>query len=177
MFDNTHTHQDQEYIEALMMDALDGSLSKSGERELNKYLEQNPALAEELRGMMAVETLFADATLVEPPQQFVEQTMAQLPNLTMRKWATGLVGAFVILLSILPIAIITFLFSNMPAQEEILALTESILSGLAQLVMSVFGFVQNQPIALAIPAVMIGSIFLWTFTYRRMVGNLIPARG
>lgn len=177
MFDNTNTHHDQEYIEALMMDALDGSLSKSGERELNKYLEQNPTLAEELQGMMAVESLFANAALVEPPQQFVEQTMAQLPNLTVRKWATGLVGVSVILLSILPIGIITFLFSNMPAQEEILALTESVLSGLAQLIMSAIGFAQTQPIALAVPAAMLGSIFLWAFTYRRMVGNLIPARG
>ncbi|MEM8863784.1 MAG: hypothetical protein AAGD96_36200 [Chloroflexota bacterium] len=177
MFDETNTHEDQEYLEALMLDALDGNLSKSGERELNKYLENNPALAEELKGMMAVETLFADVGLVEPPKEFVAETIAQLPNLSVRKWATGFVGALVIILGILPIALITFLFSNMPAQEAILALTESVISSLAQVVLSLFGFVQNQPIALGIPAIMIGSIFLWTITYRRMVGNLIPARG
>ena len=177
MLHDTDNLNDQEYIEALMMDAIDGTLSRSGKRELNSYLESNPSMAEELAAMQAVDSLFAEPQMIEPPTAFVENTMAHLPNLTVRKWTTGLLGALLILLGLAPIALITLLFSNMPAQTAVLEMTEAILSGAAQLVSGLIGYVTNQPVALAVPAIMFSSIFLWYALYRRMVGSLVPARG
>lgn len=177
MFNNTDNLNDQEYIEALMMDAIDGTLSRSGKRELDNYLSSNPSMAEELAAMQAVDSLFAEPQMIEPPTAFVENTMAHLPNLTVRKWTTGLLGALVIILGLAPLALITFLFSNMPAQTVILELTEAIISGAAQLVAGLIDYASNQPVTLAVPAVMFSSIFLWYALYRRMVGSLTPVRG
>lgn len=174
MLNNTDSQNEQEYIEALMMDAIDGTLSKTGKRELEVYLAKHQHLAEELSAMQAVDSLFSEPEMIEPPADFVQNTMNQLPNLTVRRWSTGLVGAFAIVLALTPLALITFLFSNMPAQTAVLGMTEAILSGLAQLVTGLVDYAAEQPIALGIPVVMFSSIFLWYVLYRRMVGSLTP---
>ena len=176
MLNDTDNLNEQEYIEALMMDAIDGTLSRSGQRELNRFLASDPSLAEELTAMQAVDSLFAEPQLLEPPAAFVENTMAHLPNLTVRKWTTGLLSALLIMLGLAPLALIIFLFSNLSAQTVILELTEAILSGVAQLLTGLIGSVTNQPATLAVPVIMFSSMFLWYALYRRMVGSLVPAR-
>lgn len=177
MLNNTDNLNEQEYIEALMMDAIDGTLSKSGRRELNSYLDANPSMAEELAAMQAVDSLFAAPQMIEPPAAFVENTMAHIPNLAVRQWTKGLLGALFIVIGLLPLAGLTFLLSNMPGQTTVLELTEAILSGAAQLLTGLIEYSTNQPITLAVPVVMFSSIFLWYALYRRMVGSLVPVRG
>jgi len=176
MLDHTNNQTKQEYIEALMMDAVDGTLSKTGKRELDSFLAADPRLAEELMAMQAVESFFAQPqVLIEPPADFVQNTMAQLPNLTVRKWATGLIGALAIVLGLFPLALITFLFSNMPAQTAILDMTEVLLSGITQLILGIVDYTAEQPLTWVIPTMMLGSILLWFTLYRRMVGSFTPA--
>jgi anti-sigma factor RsiW len=177
MLNYTDNHNEQEYIEALMMDAIDGTLSKTGKRELDNYLKANPNMALELSSMQAIDSIFASPQMIGPPAEFVQNTMAHLPSLTMHRWATGLLGALFIVLGLLPLTLITFLFSNMPAQTAVLEMAEAILSGVAQLVTGLIGYAADQPITLGIPVVMFSSIFLWYALYKRMVGRLVPVRG
>ena len=167
---------DREYIEALMMDALDGNLSKSGERELNTYLAGNPDMANELAGMQEVNALFADVEMVEPSADFVANTMDMLPRPSTSRWVVGVGFALALFVALAPLAGLTYLFSNLPAQATVLQLTESILNGLAQLVLSFSELASSQPISYLIPIAMVGSILLWAAVYRRTVGAILPAR-
>ncbi len=167
---------DREYIEALMIDALDGNLSKSGERELNRYLATNPDLASELASMQEVNTLFSDVEMVEPPADFVVNTMDMLPRPSRSRWVVGIGFALALFITLAPLALMTYLFSSLPAQASVLQLTESILNGLAQLVLSFSELASSQPANYLIPLVMVGSILLWAAVYRRTVGAILPAR-
>ena len=173
----TKPPDEREYIEALLLDALDGNLSRSGERELNRYLKSDPELAEELASMQSVEILFTDIEMVEPPVNFVQNTMDQIPNPAVSRWIVGFGFALTVLLALTPLAAIAYFFSNLPAQETILQLTETVLNALAQAVLSVSEFAAGQPMVYIVPIVMVGSILLWTTLYRRMVGAILPARG
>lgn len=172
----TKPQDEREYIEALMMDALDGNLSKAGERELNKYLAADPALASELESLQGVDLLFSTIEMAEPPAQFVENTMANLPRPTFNRWLVGISTALVMVLALTPVVLGVYLFNNVPAQETTLQLTRSFLEGMAQLVVSLIQIIADQPLSLIVPGVMVGSIFLWVSLYRRMVGSLVPAR-
>ncbi len=177
MMNETKPPDEREYVEALMMDALDGNLSKSGERELNKFLAADPQLQIEMADMQGINDLFSDVQMIEPPADFVQNTMAQLPRPTMNRWLVGFGVASLILAALAPLTILIYLFSTMPAQEAVLLITETVLDGLAQLVLSLTELAANQPLTLAIPVFMVGSIFLWAALYRRMVGSLRPVRG
>lgn len=176
MIKETKPPSEREYIEALMMDALDGNLSKSGERELNSFLTADPQLEKELAELKGVNHLFSDVQMVEPPADFVQNTMQMLPRPGMNRWVMGFGVSLLILSALAPLTILIYLFSTMPAQEAILLITETVLDGLAQLVLSLTELAANQPLMLAIPVIMVGSIFLWAALYRRMVGALKPVR-
>ena len=180
MMNENKPQDEQEYIEALMMDALDGNLSKSGERELNRFLAEDPKLADMLDSLQNIDRLFSDIEMVEPPAQFVENTMANLPRPTFNRWLMGISAALVMMLALAPVILGVYLVNNISAQEAVFQLTQSFLDGMTQVVYDLTQTVAAQPLSVSVSvivsAVMIGSIFLWILLYRRMVGSLVRTR-
>lgn len=153
-------------VYALMLDAIEGQLSDAQEEELASYLLKYPDLATELDSMKG-HTPFAErftCELATPSTAFVEETVAYLPNLRLRRYIMGSFAGLLIIVSILPFAGLFLLVANAS-----MALIEAFLSGLAQIIYNAGYSVITQPITLAIVAFMLGSILLWSTMYRRMV--------
>jgi anti-sigma factor RsiW len=72
-----------ERIEILMMDALDGEITPADRAELNAYLQNRPALAEEWAMMQTIDTLFQETPVVVPEVGFAQRTLDQMD----REWA------------------------------------------------------------------------------------------
>ena len=74
---------------ALMMDMLDGEASENQVRTLEAHLRACPECEREWRALVAIDTLFRQTPALSPAADFVEKTLARLPNRRARIWAMG----------------------------------------------------------------------------------------
>ena len=167
---------------ALMMDALDGTLSMAQERELQQYLQDYPVLAAEWRSMQVVDSWLTDAPLVEPAADFTAQTMLRLPNLSVRRWAVAISFAIVLILGMVPIlgaavALTAFSSADLVGSLQFLSsLTRIVADASFQILLSWGEFATQNPATIGMFLLMIGAITLWSGVYNQMVNRPVVVR-
>lgn len=153
-------------IYALMFDAIEGTLTTAQEEELASYLTEHPEFAQEMSEYGGMEDIFSTVELgmVEPPATFVEDTLAFLPNLKLRRLLSAFSVAILIVSGLLPI----FLFINI-INSASYELFEAFVTGMVQFMLDAGFTLAAQPLSLVVVGMMLGSILLWSAIYRRMV--------
>lgn len=178
-------HQDriEERLSVLIMDALDGEISRQDRRELEELLVDRPDMAREWAMMQTIDTLFRETPLLQPTTDFAQRTVARLPSRRARVWAVGTLFLFILVSGALPLAVVAWLGSNYGAalsEPAVLggvgqvfgtigALLQVVTNGLWRL-LTAFGeqMVQN-PVIWGWMAVMIGMVLLWSGVYGRLL--------
>lgn len=165
---------------ALMMDMLDGEASEIQVRELEAHLRACPDCSSEWRALIAIDTLFRQTPALSPAADFVEKTLARLPNRRMRIWAMGTIYGAILLGGLIPLALLALLgYRLMPVLSQP-ALVGSILESLqttqrtagivlAALVSGAGEVLVQQPVYVGYLLVIAGIIFLWGGVYRRLL--------
>lgn len=158
--------REEDNVYALMLDALDGELTAAQEEELASYFQKYPDLATEfeLMGENTFDFATVQVSLASPSALFVEETIAYLPNLRLRRYVMASLAILLMVATVLPVAGLLLLLANAS-----LELVEVFVSGLAQLVYEAGYSVLTQPVFIAIIGFMLGSILLWSTMYRRLV--------
>lgn len=165
---------------ALMMNMLDGEASENEVQELESHLRACPECNREWRALMAIDTLFRQTPALSPAADFVEKTLARLPNRQARMWAMGTVYAAILLGGLLPLALLGLVvYRLMPVLSQP-ALVGSIFESLqttyrmagivlAALASGAGEALVQQPMYVGWMLVAAGIIFLWSGVYKRLV--------
>lgn len=167
-------------IMAFMMDALDGVLSEQDERILTAQLIHYPELAQEWQAMQAIDELFTTAPMAAPPARFAAQTMARLPNLTMRRTVSAAVFTLFFIGGLLPFLFVVglgvLLLGDGTAVSTLFNIVGNfgqfsavLLGAIGQLIVGMGNSLGQYPAVMGTIMVMIGSIFLWSGVYRQLV--------
>ncbi len=165
---------------ALMMDMLDGEASENQARMLETHLRACPECDREWRALVTIDTLFRQTPALSPAADFVEKTLARLPNRRMRIWAMGAIYGAILLGGLIPLALLGLLaYRLMPVLSQP-ALVTSIFESLqttyrtagiilAALVSGAGEVLVQQPAYVGYMLVVAGIIFLWSGVYRRLM--------
>ncbi|MFL7837942.1 MAG: anti-sigma factor family protein [Candidatus Promineifilaceae bacterium] len=171
---------DHNDIFALMMDMLDGEASESEARTLEAHLRACPECEQEWRALVAIDTLFRQTPALSPAADFVEKTLARLPNRRARIWAMGAIYSAILLGGLIPLAMLGYLgYKLLPVLSQP-ALIGSVLKSLgttyhaASVIMGALASgageaLVQQPVYVGLMMVVAGIIFLWGGVYRRLV--------
>jgi predicted anti-sigma-YlaC factor YlaD len=167
-------------IFALMMDMLDGEASEEGIHMLETHLRACPECEQEWRALVAIDTLFRQTPALSPAADFVEKTLARLPNRQARIWAMGAIYGAILLGGLIPLVLIGYLgFRLLPVLSQP-ALLGSIYESLnityraatvilAALLSGAGEVLIQQPIYMGVLLVVAGIIFVWGGVYKRLV--------
>lgn len=167
---------------ALMMDMLDGEPLEYQVRDLETHLRACPDCSREWRALVAIDTLFRQTPALSPAADFVEKTLARLPNRRMRIWAMGAIYGAILFGGLIPLALLGLLaYRLMPVLSQP-ALVGSIFESLqttyrttgivmAALASSAGEVLVQQPMYVGYMLVVAGIIFLWGGVYRRLVAT------
>lgn len=172
---NNNEEFDEAY--ALMMDALDGTLSARQERELRQYLQTYPELAEEWNALQVVDSWLMDAPQAQPTENFVEHTILRLPNLYLRRWAVAVSFAVVLLLGMLPmlglaVAFTAFSNADLVASLQFLAQMGGVVAdAMVQWLIGWGEFTTQNPAMIGMMLLMVGAVTLWSGVYNQMVNR------
>ena len=165
---------------ALMMDMLDGEASGNEVQALEAHLRACPECEREWRALVAIDTLFRQTPALSPAADFVEKTLARLPNRRARIWAMGAIYGAVLLGGLIPLVLLGYLgYRLMPVLSQP-TLIESIFESLgttyraagiilAALASGAGEVLVQQPTYVGYMLVVAGIIFLWGGVYRRLV--------
>lgn len=173
---------DHDDVFALMMDVLDGEASEVQSQQLETHLRACPECNREWHALVAIDTLFRQTPALSPAADFVEKTLARLPNRRMRVWAMGTLYGAILLGGIAPLAILGFLAARLMPVLSQPALVESVLGSLqttyrttgtvlAALANGAGEVLVQQPIYVGWMLVLAGIVFLWGGVYRRLLAT------
>ena len=165
---------------ALMMDMLDGEASADQTQTLESHLRACPECDREWRALVAIDTLFRQTPALSPAADFVEKTLARLPNRQMRIWAMGTIYGAILLGGLIPLALLGLLANRLMPVLSQPALVTSVFESLqttyrtagiilAALVSGAGEVLVQQPVYVGYMLVITGIIFLWSGVYRRLV--------
>lgn len=164
----------------LMMEALDGELTEMESAELGDYLQRDPAVAQEWRAMLAVDTLFRLTPSLTPPHSLVNRTLARLPDTGANRWVVGALFVMLLLLGLTPL-VIFFWFSAQTGSSSLPELSTGsanqlvmLLQTLLRAALSVLAdVVREQPVVLGWLTVMLGIVLSWRTLYRQLTGSAL----
>ncbi len=167
-------------IFALMMDTLDGEASEHQARDLETHLRACPECNREWRALVAIDTLFRQTPALSPAADFVQNTLARLPNRRMRIWAISTIYGAALLGGLIPLALLVLLANRLMPVLRQPALVQSIIESLqathrttgtvlAALANGAGEAIVQQPVYVGWILVVAGIIFLWGGVYRRLV--------
>lgn len=176
----TTTIYSEDEVMALMMDALDGTLSASDHDILTAQLTHHPDLAQEWEAMQLVDELFSTAPMIAPPPHLAAQTIARLPNLTMRRTVSAAVFTVLFIGGLLPFLLVvglglmvlgdgTAVYTLLDVLGNFGQFSAVVLGAFGQLLLGMGDYLGQNPAVVGIFMVMIGSIFLWSGVYRQLV--------
>lgn len=169
----------------LMMDALDGEIVVEDQQLLAVHLQMCPSCQQEWQAMVAIDSLFCRAPLLDPAPDFSQRTLARLPNQRVRLLAVGTIYLTLLVSGILPLlllggaayllapmlgdpAVIDAILQLLGKSGQILgAVGQGLLNGFSQLLI-------EQPSLMGWVLVMIGIVFLWGGVYRQLL--TVPPR-
>jgi anti-sigma factor RsiW len=164
---------------ALMMDALDGELADDGRSRLESHLRACPPCMQEWTAITAVDTLFRQATAVNPPVGFAERTLEALPNRQLRVLTMGILYMMLLFSGILPLLLgglaVTVLRPSLDQPGVWESLWQSAVH-IVQVIGTVFGallisvgdFIGQYPAVLGWALVMAGVVSLWSGVLRHL---------
>jgi hypothetical protein len=164
----------------LMMDALDGELAEDGRAELESHLRACPRCLREWQALSTIDALFRQTPALRPATDFVQRTIALLPDRRLRLWTMGVMYLFLLLSGIIPLLIgaivYTLLrpaFSQPTVWESLLQSVEKIFQVMGTVLNALFisagEFIGQNPAALGWLLVMIGIVSLWGGIFRQAV--------
>lgn len=176
---------DHDEFYGLMMDALDGEILVDDQQLLEAHLQMCSSCQHEWQAMMAIDTLFRRAPLLDPAPDFSQRTLARLPDQRARLLAIGTIYVTLLLSGILPLLLLGGgLYLLFPMLQEpavvdgimqLLGKSGQLLGAIGQALLN--GFSQlliEQPSLMGWVLVMIGILFLWGGVYRQLL--TVPAR-
>ncbi|MCA9925059.1 MAG: hypothetical protein KC421_21945 [Anaerolineales bacterium] len=174
--------EQEDRIYMLMMDALDGELSAEQHDELTSHLQTRPALMREWQSLQAIDTLFRSTPALQPTADFVQRTVARLPNHRARIRVITIVYILLLLSGVLPLLFGLLVLNRLGTVLSEPALLggvwQAVYNGLlvaGAVVRAIFTavseFVSQQPIVLGLLLVMVGVVFVWSGIYRQLVGQ------
>jgi anti-sigma factor RsiW len=171
---------DHNNIFALMMDMLDGEASEDEVRTLEAHLRACPECEQEWRALVAIDTLFRQTPALSPAADFVEKTLALLPNRRARIWAMSTIYGTILLGGLIPLLLLGYLgYKLLPILSQP-ALVGSVFESLgttyraasvilAALACGAGEVLMQQPVYIGLLMVVTGIIFLWGGVYKRLV--------
>jgi hypothetical protein len=165
---------------ALMMDALDGELAEDGHVELESHLRACPGCLREWQALSTIDTLFRQTPMLSPATDFVQRTIARLPDRRLRLWTMGVMYLFLLLSGIAPLLIgglfyllLRPVFSQPTVWASLLQSVEKIFQVIGTVLNALFisagEFIGQNPAALGWLLVMIGIVSLWGGVFRQTV--------
>jgi len=168
-----------EEIFTLMMDALDGELANENRQEMEAHLRACPDCMLEWQSLLAIDRLFRQSPTLSPAADFVERTVALLPNRRTRIWAVSAIYGLVLISGIIPILLGIFAFSRIIPVLTQPGLVQSILESLqstwqvsitilSALLSGLGEAILQQPASIGWLMVMLGIVFLWSGVYRQL---------
>lgn len=169
-------------IFALMMDMLDGEASENQAQMLETHLRACPECEREWRALVAIDTLFRQTPALSPAADFVEKTLARLPNRQARIWAMGTIYGAVLLGGLIPLVLLGYLIYRLMPVLSQPSLIESVFESLgttyraagiilAALASGAGEVLVQQPVYVGYMMVIAGIIFLWGGVYRRLIAT------
>ncbi|HSH02127.1 MAG TPA: zf-HC2 domain-containing protein [Anaerolineae bacterium] len=169
---------DHEQSYALMMDALDGVISNTEQETLNQHLLICNDCRYEWESLQAIDFLFMEAPMVEPPPNFVQTTMAQLPNYRLRVWTASFAYLFLLLGGLIPALGMGFFSWQLVTQPvlvgvigqtagELLRIGQILFNAFFQIMGSTGDLLGQYPAIPGMLFIMLGSIALWISIYER----------
>jgi hypothetical protein len=178
-----YEERQEEKMIALMMDALDGELSRAGQLELETLLLDEPELAREWAMMQAIDVLFKETPMLQPAPSFAQRTLARLPNHRARMLALAGVFVFMLMTGFLPVVGVAWFSGNYgsalsepavlsgvsQAFAAILNVIEVVLQGSWQLLMAIGQQAIQNRLVWGWVAVMVGVVLLWGGVYGQLV--------
>lgn len=170
---------EHEEIFTLMMDALDGELAADNRQVMEAHLRACPACTREWQSLLAIDHLLRQSPVLSPAADFVERTVAMLPNRRARIWAVSAVYGLVLLSGVIPILLGIFAISRVIPVLIQPGLVQSIWDSLQstwQVAITIFSALLSglgeaillQPTLIGWVMVMIGVVFLWSGVYRQL---------
>lgn len=169
---------EEERMMTLMLEALDGELTEAESAELGAYLQQDPALAQEWRAMLAVDTLFRLTPSLAPSHSLVNRTLARLPDPSANRWVVGTLFVTLLLLGLMPVIVFLWLSAQVGGSSLLELSTNSasqlvvLVQALLRAALSVLAdVVRAQPAVWGWLAVMLGIILSWRTLYRQLTGE------
>lgn len=160
----------EQRIDELMMNALDGEISAEESAELHNYLANHPALSAEWSVMLQIEAILCDTAPISVPVHFAQRTMARLPNPNYRRFMGAIFYIVMVIAGSLPILLAIWLVSQLgfvntwqlgqQFSNALQLLTSNLLTSL--------GSTTIQPALLGSSLFIAGLIGLWVTVYRRM---------
>ncbi|MFQ5420576.1 MAG: anti-sigma factor family protein [Anaerolineae bacterium] len=169
---------------SLMMDALDGELAESRQRELEAHLQACPPCGREWQALVAIDALFRQTPALAPVADFAQRTLARLPNRRYRRWAMSVLYLMLLGVGVAPAVlgylavdalrpvlsepnILSSLLGTLGHFAEVLGtVLRALLSGAGE-------YVLQQPAVFGVLLVMAGLVSVWGGVYRQL---LIPQR-
>jgi anti-sigma factor RsiW len=173
---------EHEEIAPLMMEALDGELTKDRQRDLEAHLMSCESCAREWQAIQAIHQLFLQAPILSPAADFTQRTLARLPNRRLRILVTGSIYSLLLISGVVPLAIFiwlavqfapalnqpAFMGGLLQAGGQVLQLLGAALSACWQGLGTVGELLGQQPAILGGLFVMIGVVFLWSGVYSQL---------
>lgn len=177
----TTTYSEDDLM-AFMMDALDGTLSANDQHVLTTQLRHYPELAQEWEAMQLVDNLLLAAPMMAPPRHFATQTMACLPNLTMRRTVSAALFTVLFIGGLLPFLFVaglgvmllgggTAVFGLLDVLGNFGQFSALLLGAFGKLLLGMGNYMGEYPAVMGTFMVMLGSIFLWSGVYRQLVAS------
>ena len=167
---------------ALMMDMLDGEASENETQMLEAHLRTCPECDREWRALVAIDTLFRQTPALSPAADFVERTLARLPNRQARIWAMGAIYSAILFGGLIPLLLLGYLgFRLLPVLSQP-ALIQSVIESLgttyrtagivlAALASGAGEVLIQQPVYVGYLLVVVGIIFIRGGVYRRLLAT------
>lgn len=176
---------EHEEIYMLMMEALDGDLSDSENREMVEHLATCHSCAREWQAVQTIHQLFLQTPALSPAADFTQRTLAILPNTSYRIWLIGAIYGFLLISGVLPLVVIGWLATTfapaltepafgrglVQAGSQLLSLVSAVLNAFWQGVGGLVQILTQQPAVLGWFFVMVGVVFLWGGVYRQLTAN------
>jgi anti-sigma factor RsiW len=173
---------EHEKYHLLMMGALDGEIGAEQQDELESHLQACSACRQEWHAILAIDTLFRQAPMLNPAADFAQRTVARLPNRRARLWAISAIYVLLLLSGILPILLVIWAANTvvpMISQPLFWESAQQLLNEGARLVSVVAGalfkglgeLLVQQPAILGWLLVLAGMVFVWNGVYQQLVSQ------
>jgi anti-sigma factor RsiW len=168
----------EEYIFALMMDALDDELDEHGSAELSAYLAMHPALAQEWEAMLFVDALLRQTPPAPAPANLAARTLARLPNPRHRRIFLAVFYVALLIGGMVPVAGFIWLYAQFGSINifSILGQSAGELWNLVQVFATAMystavTVVTEQPLVLGWLFLLVGVVGIWMTVYQQLANQ------